>query len=78
MDKISKLCKKISSKDRKFLKNTVKELVNKTENIKVKKIQNSDFYKTRKGKFRIIFHYENNNIIIDSIKLRNEKTYKNI
>ena len=40
------------------------------------KIEDTDFFRLKKRKFRIIFHYNNKDIIIDSIKLRNEKTYK--
>ena len=44
--------------------------------LNIKKLQNSDFYRVRKGRFRIIFHIEKKTVVIDSIKLRNENTYK--
>jgi len=81
MKEIEKLFRKISKKDRKRLLLLANELLdtNKRKNLKIEKIKDSDFYKIRKGDFRIIFHYENNNeVIIDSIKLRDEKTYKNL
>jgi len=78
MDNITKLFKKISKKERDILKTLVKDLQDKHErkNLDIKKLQNSDFYRMRKGKFRIIFHLEEKNVVVDSIKLRNERTYK--
>ena len=78
MDHITKLLKKISKKDRKALKILVVLLQDSKERkaLNIKKLQNSDLYRIRKGRFRIIFHLEKKNVIIDSIKLRNENTYK--
>lgn len=81
MEKIEKLFRKISKKDRIKLLTLVNDLLNKTKrkNLQIEKIKDSDFYKIRKGDFRIIFHYESKNeTIIDSIKLRDEKTYRNL
>lgn len=80
MEKIEKLFRKISKKDRIKLLALANELLDKTkrENLQIEKIKDSDFYKIRRGNFRIIFHYESDNeAVIDSIKLRNEKTYRN-
>ena len=80
MDKIEKLFRKISSKNRLLLSNIIDQLLegNKT-GLHVTKIKDTDFFKLRKGDFRIIFHYEKDNvIIIDSIRVRNEKTYRNL
>jgi len=77
---IEKLFRKISEKDRKLLLSLVDELLGEGEmkNLKIKKLQGSDFYRVRKRKFRLIFHYESSReIVIDSIKIRNEGTYKN-
>ena len=78
MDHITKLLKKISKKDREALKFLILLLQDAKERkvLSIKKLQNSDFYRARKGRFRIIFHLEKKNVIIDSIKLRNENTYK--
>lgn len=76
MNKIEKLLKKISKKDRERLLNIVERLIGKNKSLKIIKIKNTDFHRVRVGKFRIIFHKENNEIIIDSIILRNENTYK--
>jgi len=78
MDNITKLFKKISKKERDILKALVIDLQDKhtRKNLDIKKLKNSDFYRIRKSKFRIIFHLEEKNVVIDSITLRNEKTYK--
>ena len=78
MDHIVKLFKKISKKDRDALKSLILLLQDAKERKKlnIKKLQNSDFYRARKGRFRVIFHIEGKSVVIDSIKLRNENTYK--
>ena len=78
MDSIAKLFKKISKKDRESLKSLVLFLQDTKERKKlnIKKLQDSDFYRVRKGRFRVIFHLEKKSVVIDSIKLRNENTYK--
>jgi mRNA-degrading endonuclease RelE of RelBE toxin-antitoxin system len=77
MDKIKKLFEKIAERDRKILKEVVIKLISGDEKgLDIIKVKDSDFYRLKKGNFRIIFHYENKIIVIDSIKIRNEKTYK--
>lgn len=79
MDKIEKLLRKISKKDRERLFYIVEMLMSgDNKGLNIAKIRNSDFYRLRSGRFRIIFHYEHGTraIIVDSIKLRNEETYK--
>jgi len=79
MDKIEKLFRKIDQKDRQKLLNLIKLLVsNQVNNLNISKIKNTDFFRLKSGRYRIIFHKENNEIIIDSIKLRNEDTYKGL
>ncbi len=92
MDRIEKLFRKISANERELLLNISKRIISgETAGLNIKKLSGSDFYRLRKGVFRIIFHYENepdrtasgavsgrgwNKItIIDSIRLKNEKTY---
>ena len=77
MDKIEKLLRKISKKQREnFLSIIEKLLNNNKKGLDIKKLKNTDFYRLRAGRFRIIYHKENKEIIIDSIKLRDENTYK--
>ncbi|MBL7156055.1 MAG: hypothetical protein ISS87_00425 [Candidatus Pacebacteria bacterium] len=74
VSKVEKLLRKVAKKDRKRLLEIMKELKqDDRKNLNVKKIKNTNFYKLRSGRFRIIFHYNENEIVIDSIKLRNEK-----
>jgi mRNA-degrading endonuclease RelE of RelBE toxin-antitoxin system len=78
MNKIEKLLKKISKKDRNMLLIAIEELVTQKDisHLKPIKLEGLELYRIRKGNFRIIFHKENNSIIIDSIKMRNETTYR--
>jgi len=80
MDKIEKLFRKISKKDRLLLDDIVSQLAKGDKTgLSVSKVRGTDFYKLRKGNFRVIFHYDTNSMpIIDSIRLRNENTYKNL
>ena len=78
MNKIEKLFNKISKKDRAALLSVVEEILTGKDisHLKPIKLKGIDLYRIRKGYFRIIFHKENHEIIIDSIKLRDESTYK--
>jgi mRNA-degrading endonuclease RelE of RelBE toxin-antitoxin system len=78
MDKIEKLLRKISKKDRERLLEIVQKLIAGDKNLRFEKIKNTDFYKIRSGNFRIIFHKENGKFIIDGIRMRNEETYEHI
>ena len=79
MKKIEKLFRKISRKDREKLLFILEKLIaGDSHNLDVKKVKDSDFHRLKFKRFRIIFHYENKEVIIDSIKLRNEKTYKRL
>ena len=78
MDKIEKLLRKISKKQRAVLENIILSLISGDNTIKISKVKDTKFYKVRNKNFRIIFHYENKEVIIDDIRLRNEKTYKNL
>jgi len=77
MDKISKLFKKIGEKDRKALLAAMEKLADSEQrgSLDIKKIEDTDFLRLRQGKFRIIFHYSQKDVIIDSIRMRNESTY---
>lgn len=77
MDRIEKLFRKISADERALLSVISKKLASgETVGLNIKKLSGSDFYRLRKGVFRIIFHYENKTPIIDSIRLKSEKTYR--
>lgn len=79
MNKIEKLFKKISKKERILLKKILAGIECKDKNLTIKKLTGSDFYRVRKRMFRIIFHYDTSgNVVIDSVRIKNEKTYKNL
>jgi len=78
MDKIKKFLKKVSQKERDILYKRILDLQSKnTSNLNIKKLINSNFFRLRVGKFRIIFFYKNKKFIISDIKYRNDNTYKN-
>ncbi|MCX6735823.1 MAG: hypothetical protein NTZ13_01950 [Candidatus Parcubacteria bacterium] len=80
MKEIEKLLRKISAKERAGLLAFLEQLSVKNEhgNLDVKKLKGSDLFRARKGNFRIIFHYEEKEITIDSIRLRNDNTYHDV
>lgn len=81
MDQIEKLLRKIHVSDRTRLYMIINKLLQgDTDNLDIKKIKRTDFYRVRSGRFRILFHYKGvyDELTIDSIKLRDEHTYKSI
>ncbi|MBU3918804.1 hypothetical protein KKC63_02775 [Patescibacteria group bacterium] len=79
MDKIEKLLRKISKQDRQRLLELIEKLIHReTKGLNIAKIKTTDFYRLRAGRFRIIFHYNQTEIIVDSIKQRDKKTYKQL
>lgn len=78
MNKIEKLLNKISKKDREALLLVIETLLtqNNISRLKPIKLKGLELYRIRKGNFRIIFHKEHGELIIDSVKVRSEKTYK--
>jgi mRNA-degrading endonuclease RelE of RelBE toxin-antitoxin system len=78
-DKIEKLFKKITAKERSILSGILQCLIaGEKKDLNIVKIVNSDLYRLKKGRFRIIFHYESKEVIVDSIRIRNEDTYKKL
>ena len=76
MDKIEKLLKKISKKQREKLFAIITKLLSgDKKGLNIKKLKGTDFYRLKSGRFRIIYHKEKD-IVIDSIRLRDENTYK--
>jgi len=78
MNKIEKLLRKISKEDRAELLELIERLMKNDANLKFIKIVNSDLYRLRHKNFRIIFHKESGEVVIDGIRMRNENTYKNL
>lgn len=76
MNDIEKVLRKVSPHNKIILLGILRALKQgETGNFRIEKLSGSDFHKTRKGNFRFIFHYENGAIVIDAVRLRNEKTY---
>lgn len=78
MNDIEKLFRKISKKERALLLGTIASLIAKEHSgLAIKKLEQSDFFRLRKGSFRIIFHYDNTQkVIIDAVRLKGGDTYK--
>ncbi len=77
MDRIEKLFRKISKKDRQQILVAIFLIEKKeTELLNIKKIEDHfGQYRARVGKYRIIFKKEGGQNIILKVSLRNEKTY---
>ncbi len=78
MNKIEKLLLKIYKKDRIELLKVLETIINGGESLKILKVKNTDFFRVRSKQFRIIFHKDSGGVVIDSVKLRNENTYKSL
>lgn len=78
MNDIEKLFRKISKKERTLLFGIIETLLKKDhKGLLIKKLEQSDFYRLRKGNVRIIFHHSNTGeIIIDAVRLKGEDAYK--
>jgi len=79
MDKISKVVKKLNSKDAIKIANTIELLVkNNLNNLNIKRLKGyKDIFRIRVGNYRIIFKKEMEKVIILHIGNRDDKTYKN-
>lgn len=77
MNPIEKLFRKIRADERAILNKLIKKLEHReTSSLQIMKLSGYDCYRVRKGIFRIIFHYDKNILVIDAVRLRNEKTYR--
>ena len=78
MDEIEKLLRKTNRKNRERLLTVIEALQQgQMEYLDIKKLSGSFHYRVRVGDFRIIFTMNNKKQIeIQSVRLRNEKTYR--
>jgi mRNA-degrading endonuclease RelE of RelBE toxin-antitoxin system len=77
MNKLEKLLRKISKHDRDELLCVIEQLMTSNHrSLDILKLKDSDMYRVRSGRYRILFHYEHKEVVVDSIRLRNKKTYK--
>ncbi len=79
MDKIAKLLKKLSQKERERLEEVLTLLLSKdTSSLDIKKLKGvEDIYRVRAGELRVIFQKQGKEIRILEISRRDESTYKN-
>ena len=77
MDQIDKLLNKLTTKEQIRLIGYLGDLTQSTDGFNVKKIVGTEFYRARKGKFRIIFSYTSTgHAKVRTVRLRDEKTYR--
>lgn len=75
MNELDKLIKKVSTKERILIVTSMKAI--KTGELIGEKIVGGNYYKVRVGRFRIIYYYtQSGNIEIETVRPRNEKTYR--
>ncbi len=81
MDAIEKLLRKIDQKERMRLERAIARLARgDLHGLPVIKISNTEFYRLRVGRLRIIFHHDTRGggYLVDNVRLRNESTYKDL
>ena len=78
MNETEKFLRKVSRRERDELLALIDSLdvPHERELLQPIKLKGSELYRIRKGKFRIIFHFEKGRAVTDAVRLRNEKTYK--
>lgn len=77
MNELEKLLKKRKKEDRERLLETLAALKRgETKGLKIIKLTGSDMYRVRVGDFRIQFSINKKIVTIESVRLRNEATYK--
>lgn len=79
MDKLSKLLKKLSIKEREHLEETLALLTSgDTSSLDIKKLRGvDDVYRARTGDLRVIFEKQGKEILVLEVSRRDESTYKN-
>jgi mRNA-degrading endonuclease RelE of RelBE toxin-antitoxin system len=78
VDKIQKVLDKLSSKEKKKIKEILKKIKEKDfKRLDIKKLKKRrDIFRVRKGRFRIIFMINKKGIKILTLERRKSKTYK--
>ncbi|MBU1045982.1 hypothetical protein KJ616_02570 [Patescibacteria group bacterium] len=78
MDKIEKVLNKLSTKERKSIKQILLQIdEGNFQKLDLKKLKTrDDIFRVRKGNIRIIFHKKDNSIKILSIEHRTTTTYR--
>jgi mRNA-degrading endonuclease RelE of RelBE toxin-antitoxin system len=78
VDKIEKAIKKLTEKERKLIKETVKALrAGRFNNLDIKKLKGAEgIFRVKKGKVRVIYQIKGKQIFILKIGRRREDTYR--
>lgn len=78
MDKITKVLRKLTPKERERIKQILRQLNSRDINgLDIKKLKGrNDIFRLRRGDIRIIYRLTEKEIFILAIERRNEKTYK--
>lgn len=78
MDKLTKLLKKLSAKERERLEEVLALLISgETSSLDIKKLKGTDdVYRARIGNVRVIFQKQGAEILILEVSRRDESTYK--
>jgi mRNA-degrading endonuclease RelE of RelBE toxin-antitoxin system len=77
MDAIQKALKKLSAKERGWVRDILAQLMaGKLQGLDIKKLQGrDDIFRVRKGNMRIVYRKSSEDILILLIERRNERTY---
>ena len=80
MDRVSKELKKLSGKERSWVKEILETVkTGNTANLDIKKLKGrQDIFRVRKGIIRIIYRRAQDNIFLLAIERRNENTYRDL
>lgn len=80
VDKIQKALNKFSEKEKKIVKNLLKKIkAGKANNLNIKKLKGyNNIFRIRKGKIRIIYRKDIDELFILAIERRSENTYNGI
>jgi mRNA-degrading endonuclease RelE of RelBE toxin-antitoxin system len=74
MDAIQKILKKMKQEDRERVFRILKLI--KEGSLQGEKLKGENQFRIRVGSYRLLYRIEKESIIIDGVKIRNEKTYK--
>lgn len=77
VDRIDKALNKLSSKEQKTLKQVLQKIVDgKLSGLDIKKLKGrQDIYRVRKGKMRVLFRKDGDEITVLAVERRSETTY---
>ncbi|MEX2033237.1 MAG: hypothetical protein WD889_01580 [Candidatus Colwellbacteria bacterium] len=80
MDKIEKALKRLTDRERRWVKEILKQLfAGDYKGLNITKLKGrEDIFRARKGNIRIIYRLKNGDIFILLIERRSEKTYKSL